>query len=140
VVLADLEKIPYDSDRVDFIQGVPWRKEDLEKAAMSKANTAIVLTDIRSEKNDNPDAEALLITLAIESLNRKVHTCVQLLNSENRPHLENANADEIICLETGGKLAVSSALNPGFPASSIPRGITISGRETPCLWSPKVNP
>lgn len=114
VVLADLEKIPYDSNLVDFIQGCPWKKEDLERAAMAHADTAIVLTDLRAEKTNNPDAEALMVTLAIESLNHAVHTCVQILNSENRTHLENAQADEIICLDqTGGKLAVASALHHG---------------------------
>jgi len=115
VVLAELDKPPYSSDKVDFISGQPWRKEDLIKAGILDADSAIILTDIRSEKSKNPDADALMITLAIESLNKNVHTCVQLLSSENREHLENANADEIICLDqVGGNLAVSSTLNHGL--------------------------
>lgn len=114
VILADLETIPYDSTRVDFIRGSPWKTEDLKCASMDTADTAIILTDIRTEKTDNPDAEALMVTLAIEHLHPEVHTCVQILNSENRIHLENAGADEIICLDqTGGKLAVASALHHG---------------------------
>jgi voltage-gated potassium channel len=115
VILADLDKPPFSSNKVDFISGIPWRKEDLCKAGILDADSAIILTDIRSEKSQNPDADALMITLAIESLNRDVHTCVQLLSSENREHLENANADEIICLDqVGGNLAVTSALNHGL--------------------------
>ena len=115
VILADLDKPPYSSDKVDFISGQPWRKEDLIRAGILDADSAIILTDIRSEKSNNPDADALMITLAIESLNKDVHTCVQLLSSENREHLENANADEIICLDqVGGNLAVTSALNHGL--------------------------
>ncbi|MFE3845879.1 NAD-binding protein, partial [Thermoplasmatota archaeon] len=115
VILADLDKPPNSSDKVDFISGQPWRKEDLIRANILDADSAIILTDIRSEKSNNPDADALMITLAIESLNKDVHTCVQLLSSENREHLENANADEIICLDqVGGNLAVSSALNHGL--------------------------
>jgi len=114
VILADMEKVPYDSDKVDFVRGYPWKKEDLIRAGIPKADTAIILTDITSKKTTNPDADALMITLSIESLNRGVHTCVQLLSSENKIHLENANADEIICLDQiGGSLTVFSALNHG---------------------------
>ena len=115
VVLADLEKHPCPNYDVDFVSGQPWDKEDLIRAGVPNADTAIVLTDIRSDRTGNPDGEALMITLAIESLNSDVHTCVQLLSSENRCHLENANADEIICLDqVGGNLAVSSAINHGL--------------------------
>jgi len=115
VILADMEKIPYDSVEVDFIPGCPWKREDLIKAGIPKADTAIILTDIRCEKTSNPDADALMVALAIENLNKKVHTCVQLLFSENIIHLENAKADEIICLDQiGGNLMVSSALNHGI--------------------------
>ena len=115
VILADMEKIPYDSGEVDFIPGCPWKREDLIRAGIPKADTAIILTDIRGEKTSNPDAEALMIGLAIENLNKKVHTCVQLLFSENIVHLENAKVDEIICLDQiGGNLMVSSALNHGI--------------------------
>ena len=115
VILADLDKPPYSSDKVDFISGQSWKKEDLIRAGILDADSAIILTDIKGEKSNNPDADALMITLAIESLNKDVHTCVQLLSSENREHLENANADEIICLDqVGGNLAVSSALNHGL--------------------------
>jgi len=114
VILANMEKPPYSSDKVDFIKGFPYRKEDLIRAGIKKADSAIILTDITCEKTDNPDADALMITLAIETINRDVHTCVQLLSSENREHLKNANADEIICLDkVGGNLAVASALNHG---------------------------
>jgi voltage-gated potassium channel len=55
-----------------------------------------------------------MIVLAVESLNRSVHTCVQIMNSANRMHLERAHADEIICLDqVGGSLVVTSALNHG---------------------------
>lgn len=115
VVLADTEENPYDSTKVDFVRGCPWKRDDLIRAGIEHADTAIILTNIRGGGEDNPDADALMITLSIETLNSKVHTIVQLLSSENRVHLENANADEIICLDqVGGKLAVSSALNHGL--------------------------
>ena len=111
VILADMENPPYSTSKVDFVRGAPYKKDDLIRAGIKNADSAIILTDMGK---DNPDADALMITLAIESLNKDVHTCVQILSSENREHLKNANADEIICLDqVGGNLAVASALNYG---------------------------
>ncbi|MBN3037941.1 MAG: NAD-binding protein [Candidatus Omnitrophica bacterium] len=115
VILTDMDKVPYDSERVDFIQGCPWRKDDLLRANIEKAYAALVLTGLSLEEGKNPDSDALMITLAIKNINKNIHTCVQLHASENRIHLENAKADEIICLDrVGGELAVSSALNHGI--------------------------
>jgi len=114
VVLADFKEVPYRSDRVDFVRGVPWKNEDLIKAGVLTADTALILSDIDG-KSTNPDADSLLTVLAVEKLNRSVYTCVQILSSENKVHLENAGADEIICLEDfGSNLLVSSSLNHGI--------------------------
>lgn len=113
VILADLESRPLQDERVEFIQGDPTQDEDLIHAGVKKATSVIVLSDL-SKKSNEADAEALMIVLAVESLHREVHTTVQILNSMNRVHLERAHADEIICLDqTGGHLAVASALNHG---------------------------
>jgi len=93
VVLNDSEMRPFKDERVEFIKGDPSQDN-------KGANEA--------------DAEALMVVLAVESLNPKVHTCAQIVNSANRMHLERAHADEIICLDqVGGSLAVASALNHG---------------------------
>jgi voltage-gated potassium channel len=113
VILADSDQRPVKDERVAFINGDPSRDENLVRAGVKRADSAIVLTDLTKGANE-ADAEALMIVLAVESLNRKVHTCVQLMNSANRGHLERAHADEIICLDQiGGSLVVASALNHG---------------------------
>ena len=113
VVLANTEQRPIKDERVEFIKGDPSQDESLVRAGVMKANSVIVLTDLDKGPNE-ADAEALMVVLAVESLNRKVHTCVQLLNSANRMHLERAHADEIVCLDQlGGNLVVASALNHG---------------------------
>ncbi len=113
VILADIENRPSVDDRVEFIKGDPSQSESLISAGVLKAYSLIVLTDFTKGINE-ADAQALMIVLAAESLNRKVHTCVQLMSSTNRIHLENAHADEIICLDQmGGNLVVASAVNPG---------------------------
>jgi len=113
VVLTDSEERPVKDERIAFVNGDPTQDENLIRAGVEQASSVIVLTDFTKGAND-ADAEALMVVLAVESLNREVHTCVQLVNSANRMHLERAHADEIICLDqVGGGLAVASALNHG---------------------------
>ena len=117
VILADLDIKPVDEDRVDFISGDPTKENDLKRAGIMNANTAIILTQIGpdSQRGINPDAQAVLMTLAVEALRRDVHTCVQLLNSEYKKHLEHVHVDEYICLDRmSGNLMVASALNHGL--------------------------
>jgi len=112
--LANMEERPIKDERIEFIKGDPTQDGDLVRAGVMTADSVIVLTDLDKGPNE-ADAEALMVVLAVESLNRKVHTCVQLLNSANRMHLERAHADEIICLDQlGGNLVVASALNHGI--------------------------
>ena len=114
VILHDSEERPVKDERIEFIKGDPSQDKDLIRAGIMKASNIIVLTDITKGANE-ADAEALMIVLAVESLNREVHTCVQVMNTANRMHLERAHADEIICLDQlGGNLAVASALNHGI--------------------------
>lgn len=113
VILANLDTRPVQDERVEFIKGDPTQDEDLINAGVKRASSVIVLSDLRKAANE-ADAEALMIVLAVESLSREVHTCVQILNSDNRIHLERAHADEIISLDQlGGSLSVASSLNPG---------------------------
>lgn len=114
VILANCEKRPTLEEQVEFIKGDPSQDEDLLRAGVKKARSVIVLSDLSKGANE-ADAEALMIVLAVESLNRKAHTCAQILNASNRIHLERAHADEIICLDQmGGNLVVASAINHGI--------------------------
>jgi len=114
VILARSDQRPVQDERVEFINGDPSQDGNLIRAGIERADSVIVLTDFTKGTNE-ADAEALMIVLAVECLNRKVHTCVQLMNSANRMHLEHAHADEIICVDQmGGSLVVASALNHGI--------------------------
>ena len=113
VVLADCEQRPVQDERVEFVQGDPTQDEALIRAGIRKASSVIVLSDLTRRGNE-ADAEALMIVLAVESLNRGVHTSVQIMNSSNRIHMERAHADEIICIDQmGGHLVVASTVNHG---------------------------
>lgn len=113
VILANLERRPTKDLRVEFIRGDPTQDDDLRRAGIMDAESVIVLSDSEKPANE-ADAEALMIVLAVESLKRSVHSCVQILNSDNRVHFERAHADEIICLDqVGGSFLVASATNHG---------------------------
>ena len=113
VVLADYENRPVAEERVDFVRGDPTQDADLIRAGVERADSVIVLTDLRKDANE-ADARALMIVLAVETLNRAAHTCVQIANSANSLHLRRAHADEILWLDQmGGYLVVSSAMNHG---------------------------
>jgi len=113
VVLANCDTRPVKHESVEFVKGDPTQDESLVRAGIKRADSVIVLSDLAKPANES-DAEALMIVLAVESLNRAVHSCVQVANSANRIHFERAHADEIICLDQiGGNLVVSSALNHG---------------------------
>jgi voltage-gated potassium channel len=114
VVLANREIRPVKDERVEFVKGDPTQDEALVRAGIKSANSAIVLSDLTKPANE-ADSEALMIILAVESLNRKIHSCVQIVNSSNKIHFKRAHADEIICLDQiGGNLVVASALNHGM--------------------------
>jgi len=113
VVLANCDTRPVKHESVEFVSGDPTQDDSLVRAGVMRADSVIVLSDLTKAANES-DAEALMIVLAVESLNRAVHSCVQVANSANRIHFERAHADEIICLDQiGGNLVVSSALNHG---------------------------
>lgn len=113
-ILAKLERRPVKEDRVLFVSGDPTQDDDLIRAGVKRAESVIILSDI-SKPDNEADAAALMITLAVESLNRGTHTSVQVRNAENRIHLERAHADEIICLDQmGGSLVVASTTNHGI--------------------------
>jgi len=116
VVVAISERRPLSNDDVEFVAGDPTQDEALRRAGIERAKSAIVLADYRQDAND-ADARALLVALAVESLSPAVHTCVQLLNCENKQHFERAGVDEIICLDQiGGNLAAASAVYNGVSA------------------------
>ncbi|MBC8373465.1 MAG: NAD-binding protein [Planctomycetes bacterium] len=113
-ILANCDRRPIKDGQVEFIRGDPSQDDDLRRAGVETAHSVIVLSDLTKSANE-ADAEALMIVLAVENINRSVQTCVQVLNAANRVHLERAHADEIICLDQmGGNLVVASATNHGI--------------------------
>ena len=101
------------SPRVRVVEGQPTEDTTLDEAGISEARSAIILTDPRLRPTE-ADAKTLMVGLAVESKNRSVYSCAQIMDSANEVHLQRANVDEVILLDTiGANLAVASAVNPG---------------------------
>jgi Trk K+ transport system NAD-binding subunit len=117
VILAHMDSNPSKDPLTQFVDGDPTRVEDLRRAAIEQARTAIILAD-----NSYPDIDAedmdsrtLLTTLAIESIAPKVYTCVEVIRSENLEHFDHTHADEIvISAKLTGALLAHSAATPGL--------------------------
>ena len=108
------EQLKEFSDKVSIVLGSLTEDQTLTEANIQETKSVIILSDTTLGAND-ADARALMITLAVETMNPSVYTCVQVMNSENTIHLTRANADEIVPFDIlGANLSVASALNPGI--------------------------
>jgi len=118
VVVADLEEDPTEAygKTVHFVRGDCTDEEVLQRAAISKAHTAIVLADTSGGRAfDQADARTILTVLTVETLNRDVYTCAELVYPKNRLHLERVHVDEVVVSgEYGGKILAHSALYHGI--------------------------
>ncbi|MFC1859837.1 potassium channel family protein, partial [Thermodesulfobacteriota bacterium] len=100
-------------DDVYFISGDPSQKAVLNRSNVKDAEAAVILADQRNLAH--ADAQAILIALAIEAINEKVHTCVEVIHSENLEHFEHTRVNECISSHQLGELLLSqAALNPGI--------------------------
>ncbi len=117
VILADRETAPVDKKAVTFVRGNPSDATDLHRAGLEHASTVIVLADNTNARNDpdDLDARSLLTTLAVESINPDVYSCVEVIKSENRVHFERTHADElVVSAELTGALLAASARSHGL--------------------------
>ena len=100
-------------DDVFFVAGDPTNERVLRRANIADAYAAVVLADRR--RPDTADAQSILIALAIESMNARVHTLVEVINSENLKHFSHTRVDECISMDHLGELLLSqAALNHGI--------------------------
>ncbi len=83
--------------RVHYLEEDPTTARGLEMARVKHAGVAVVLPE-QTEGRDTQDADArsILTVLAVEQLNRGIHTIVELMNEENIYHVRNAGCDEVI--------------------------------------------
>ncbi len=113
VLIADIERKPVKDDNLHFVQG-DVSDETLGKASIGTAKTVVIMGDSRLSPTAR-DAKAVLAVLAVETLNPKAYSIVELSKRENIVHCRRANADEIIVVgELSSGLIARTALNHGL--------------------------
>jgi voltage-gated potassium channel len=110
VILADVPAAPIDSPETIFVRGDPARREDLARAGLDRAATAILLADdTRSTSPHDIDGKTLLTALAVESTKPACYTCVEVMLAENVEHFRQVSADELIVTGEVTSLLLASA-------------------------------
>ncbi len=92
-VVADLENAPI-AEPVLFVRGRPGSRDSLQRSSAEHAAAAIVFAN--DPNNRQSDHETALIALALKKLNPKVRLSAELIDPENREHLEAAGCDGVI--------------------------------------------
>lgn len=111
VLVTEADKNPA-GEGVYFVSGDPTNAEDLARAGIREAATAVVFP---ANESDAADMQSILVVLAVESMAPAVRTVVQVNNSRHVAHMRRANADEIVVpSQIAAHLAARSALYPGL--------------------------
>ena len=111
VLLCDMERNP-GGDSVYFVKGDPTDEADLKRAGIEHATSAIVVPADGSKK---ADMASILTVLAIESIERKVRTVVEVNDPDHVAHFRRANVDEVmVTSKIAAHLLARSALYPGL--------------------------
>lgn len=113
VLIADVDAKPVEDENLHFVKG-SVDEGTLNRAGIMSARTVVVLGDDALAPTTR-DAQVVLATLTVESLNPEVYTIVELVSEANVPHCRRAKADEVIVAsEVSSHLIASSALDHGI--------------------------
>jgi voltage-gated potassium channel len=126
---------PYE---VLYLWGDPSREDILQKANVEMAHKAVILADRQEgETAAQVDQRTLLTALTLKSLNAKIRVLAELLQPENRPHLERAGVDEVLVRGQYDSLLLAGALaSPGL-YHILTTLLTVEGQN---LWPVMVPP
>lgn len=111
VVIADLDKNPA-GEGVYFVKGDPTNTDDLDRAGIREASTALVFPH---DASDDADMRSILTIMAIESVAPGVRTVSEVNNPRHEDHFRRADVDELLVTsKVASRLLARSALYPGL--------------------------
>ena len=111
VVIHEADKNPAGMGTY-FVRGDSTSAEDLERAGIMEASSAIVFP---ADASNESDMRSILTILAIESINPGVRTVVEVNNPNHVEHFQRADADEIlVSSQLVSRLMARSSLYPGL--------------------------
>ncbi len=126
----------YSDLNLKYVHGDFTSESVLKRANAQHAKYAIVLAEYETEQLHKSDERAILATLTIKSLNKRITVSAEILDPANKGHMKRANADEIVVVgEDSGFLLTAGVLAPGLP--EVVRELTswVFGSE---LWHRKI--
>ena len=111
VLVHDSERNPA-GDGVYFVRGDITSTEDLMRAGIAEAESAVVFP---SDRSNEADMRSILAVMAIESIAPNVRTVVEANNPMHVDHFRRAHADEVLVTSRlASRLLARSALYPGL--------------------------
>ncbi|MHB8067905.1 MAG: potassium channel family protein [Desulfobaccales bacterium] len=106
----------FNTFEVQYLWGDPSREEILDKANVNQASKAIILANRQEgETAAQVDQRTLLTALTVKSMNAKIRVLAELLQPENRPHLERAGVEEVLVRgQYDSSLLAGALASPGL--------------------------
>lgn len=113
VLIAEVDSKPVDDDLLHFVRG-KVNEETLRRSGIERAATVVILGDSRLDV-ESRDAQVVLATLTVETLNADAYTIVEVVEEENVQHCVRARADEVIVAhQLSSSLTASAAIDHGL--------------------------
>jgi voltage-gated potassium channel len=129
-------KDKFQGRNLQYLRGDIAREEVLHKTNLAQARRVVILADrINDPPREQVDQRTLLAALAVKSLNSKVKICAELLNRDNRPHLERAHVEDIIIRGEYDSALIASATDSAGLFKILQ---TLLASEGPNFWAVEI--
>lgn len=112
LVISNKEGMKKPDLDIQYVNGEETDDTTLELANIKYASKVIILTDETINNTQMQDAKSVLICLAIDKLNEKIHIIAEVADEKNINHFKRANVDEfIISSSISAKIIARSAMH-----------------------------
>jgi len=106
--IRSLPKFKY----IKYIKGDYIDEKVLQRANVKGARTALVLADSsRKFSVQEVDSRTVMTVITIDSMNKDIYTCAEIIDEKYEKYLQFANCDEIILTRELGRILISNAAN-----------------------------
>lgn len=101
---------------IHFVSGDFSQEPVLERANLRQADTVLIIPNMTEAGIVSADEKTIFATLTIKGLEPNVRVVAYLTDRDNLPHIQRANADEVVVSDDfGAFLLASHVMDPGIP-------------------------
>jgi voltage-gated potassium channel len=95
---------------IKYIKGDYIDEKVLQRAGVKNAHTALILADSsRSYSVQEVDSRTVMAAITIDSMNKDVYTCAEIIDEKFEKYLQLANCDEIILTRELSRVLIANA-------------------------------